>query len=341
LEGRRIIRVIGTGATATVYETVDDDLDRRAALKVLLPSVSNRKVRERFLREAKLAAKVHHAHVVTIYRTGQLRGLPFIEMELLGGVTLEYYLKKFVVCKAGQVVRFARELFDGLAAVHALGITHRDVKPGNVWLAAPSGTVKLLDFGLAHVEDSGNELTKVGTILGTPAYMSPEQARGRPVDFRSDLFSAGIVLYQMATGVLPFVGRRPIDVIAAITAQPHRPAIQLNGAIPAALSDLIDRLLEKDPAKRPASSIAVINAIRGIPTTGTGGSGSTEMKAIVAPQQLVETKDEWKPVTEPIIQLSRYRAHRQTQGGLTALAMILLGVFFGVAGASLCYLRFR
>ena len=175
----------------------------------------------RFLREARATAALQHDHIVTIYHVGEERGVPFLAMPLLRGKTLEDRLTEEPRLTSGEILRIGREAAEGLAEAHGHGLVHRDIKPRNMWLEAPTGRVKLLDFGL--VRSDGDELgvTRTGMILGTPAYMSPEQAGGRKVDHRSDLFSLGCVLYRLATGRPPFAGSDPISTLVAVaSAQP-------------------------------------------------------------------------------------------------------------------------
>src|SRR5262249_3534929 len=154
----------------------------------------------RFLGEARAAARVRSDHVVTIHQVGEDRGIPFLAMEFLHGEPLDAWLKPGRTLSPPELLRLAREMALGLAAAHAQGLIHRDVKPGNIWLESVDSRVKILDFGLARPVVGDVRLTRSGTILGTPAYMAPEQARGEEVDARADLFSLGCVLYHLATG---------------------------------------------------------------------------------------------------------------------------------------------
>ncbi len=260
----RILKVLGAGGMGVVYRAEDPHLQRLVALKVMLPSLAaSASARERFLREARAAARLEHDHVVPVYQVDEDRGVPFLAMPLLRGESLDDRLKRERLLPLAEALRIARETATGLEAARKRGLIHRDIKPANLWLEEETGRVKILDFGLARAAAGDAQLTQEGAILGTPAYMAPEQAGGT-ADHRADLFSLGCVLYRMATGEAPFKGTDTISTLMAVaTEEPRRPR-EVNPALPAALSDLIMRLLAKKPEGRPASAQAVVEAIRAI-----------------------------------------------------------------------------
>jgi hypothetical protein len=259
----RVVRLLGRGGMGEVYLAIDARLNRRLALKVMLPQfAADPAARGRFLREARAAATVTHDHVVTVYEAGELRGAPYIAMQLLRGCPLDEYLRRKGGLTVPQILRVAREAAAGLAAAHAAGLVHRDVKPANLWLEAPHGRVKVLDFGLARPVDADVELTKSGAVIGTPAYMSLEQARGEKVDARADLFSLGAVLYRLCTGRLPFDGPTVMAVLTALGTEDPPPVRELNPAVPPPLADLIHHLLARKPADRPSSAAEVVRRAR-------------------------------------------------------------------------------
>lgn len=178
-----------------VFQAEDSHLQRPVALKVLLPELLNRATdyRQRFLREARATAAINHPHVITIYQVAQDAEVPFFAMELLHGISLDEWMKGQPRIPPSDVLRIGWELASGLAAAHDKGLIHRDIKPSNIWLEGPQRRVKILDFGLARNERDDQHLTQTGTVLGTPSYMSPEQARSDKVDVRSDLFRLGCV----------------------------------------------------------------------------------------------------------------------------------------------------
>jgi len=265
LRSYRIDSKLGAGGMGVVYKAVDSRLDRSAAIKVLGASAFSAEREKRFVQEAKAASSLNHANIVTIYDidTQEIDGkaIHYIAMEYVAGETLDH-----VIGRKGlgvrTAVKYASQIADALAAAHAAGIVHRDLKPSNV-IVTPQGVVKILDFGLAKLNEEGQadafaetvhgdgaSLTEAGTILGTVAYMSPEQADGKRVDARSDIFSFGSVLYEMVTGRRAFSGGSKLSSLSAVLhTEPHPPS-QAVPDIPLELERIITRCLKKDPARR-------------------------------------------------------------------------------------------
>jgi eukaryotic-like serine/threonine-protein kinase len=258
LAGRyRLDEVIGRGGMSTVYRGTDLALDRVVAVKVALdPLVEQSPIYlARFTREAQAAAAIGHPGVVTVYDAGADGPTRFIVMEFVPGRSLADILRDRKPFEPDEAANIAAQVADALSAAHAAGIVHRDVKPGNI-MVEPDDSVKVLDFGIARALDS-NTLTQTATVLGTSAYMSPEQALGQPVDARSDIYSLGCVLYEMLTGEPPFMA----DVSAAVLHQHVRvepkPARERNPAIPPALNDLVIEMLAKQAKDRPQTAAEV------------------------------------------------------------------------------------
>jgi eukaryotic-like serine/threonine-protein kinase len=263
LAGRyRLDEVIGRGGMSTVYRGIDLELDRVVAVKVALdPLVEQSPIYlARFTREAHAAAAIGHPGVVTVYDAGADGPTRFIVMEFVPGRSLADILRDEHPLEPYRAANIAAQVADALSAAHAAGIVHRDVKPGNI-MVTPDGSVKVLDFGIARALDS-HTLTQTATVLGTSAYMSPEQAMGQPVDARSDIYSLGCVLYEMLTGEPPFIA----DVSAAVLHQHVRvepkPARERNAAIPPALNDLVMQMLAKSPGDRPQTAAEVRDRLR-------------------------------------------------------------------------------
>jgi urea transport system substrate-binding protein len=261
----RVLAVLGQGGMGAVFQAEDVQLHRMVALKVILPEFARNPVaRERFLSEARAAAAVKNDHVVTIYQIGQDRDVLFLAMELLHGESLEARLDRDEPLTWREAVRIARETAAGLAAAHERGLIHRDIKPSNIFLEAPLGRVKVLDFGLARATGSHKGLTQTGKVVGTPEFMSPEQARGEDLDPRSDLFSLGSVLYTACTREKPFEGASVMAILTALAVKDPRPIADLNPDVPTALAGLVTQLLDKERENRPASAVDVQKALAAI-----------------------------------------------------------------------------
>lgn len=258
----RILRILGEGGMGIVLCAEDTQLKRSVALKVIKAEYNReQETRQRFLREARAMAQVKSDHVVTIYQVGQDNEACFIAMELLEGEPLNSLLDRETKLTMSETVRIGREVAHALAAAHAKGLIHRDIKPENVWLEAPVGRAKLLDFGLARAHTANVKLTSSGIIIGTPAYMAPEQARAEPLDERSDLFSLGSLLYELSTGLPPFAGESVTAILIALISDDPVPPSQHNPLVPPELDELILHLLAKKREDRPSSALAVIKRL--------------------------------------------------------------------------------
>jgi serine/threonine protein kinase len=276
----RILRLLGEGGMGSVLLAEDPVAARRVALKVMKPDLACRPAaRARFSREARAAAKLHHDNVVPVYHVDDFKGMPFIEMPLLRGETLEDRLRRQPRPPLALTVQVGREVAEGLAAALAQGLIHRDVKPANIWLEEMPrpGLVRarVLDFGLARELESGEHLTESGAVLGTPAYMAPEQAEGKPVRPAGDVFSLGAVLYRMATGKHPFEGPTLPALLRCVAEKDPPPPHEVCPDVPRPLSELIRRMLAKDAARRPASARAVADALKDIAVTDRDNLGTT------------------------------------------------------------------
>ena len=264
----KIVGLLGTGGMGSVYEAEDSDLGRRVAIKVLSADLKNEAAMlERFKREARAASALNHPGICTVFAIEQHDGQPFIVMELIKGSTLAEKMGRQPF-EIGPLLDLGIQIADALESAHSKGIAHRDLKPANLMIN-DRGQVKILDFGLAKVEaafaqkgeDSSLDtaigagpLTMTGTVMGTVHYMSPEQARGQLTDARTDIFSLGAVLYQMATGALPFQGDTQAVIFDAILNRDPLPLSQVNPAQPPELGRIIGRALEKDRAMRYQSA---------------------------------------------------------------------------------------
>jgi serine/threonine protein kinase len=253
-----ILSPLGAGGMGAVYTARDTRLQREVAIKVLpAQHMGDPARRQRFLREAQAVSALNHPNIVTLHDVGESDGIDYLVMERVSGRTLDQTIPRGGL-RLAETLRLAMQIADALGKAHAAGILHRDLKPANV-MVTEDGTAKLLDFGLAKLVEhgeaepgggDGSTDSAVGTIVGTVAYMSPEQAQGKTLDARSDIFSFGAVLYEMTTGRRAFQGDSTPAVLAAVIAQEPRPPRELHGDIPRDLERVIQRCLRKDPARR-------------------------------------------------------------------------------------------
>jgi serine/threonine protein kinase/Tol biopolymer transport system component len=263
LGGYQILGLLGAGGMGEVYRAHDPRLNRVVAIKVIAEAFTHSPTfRERFRREARILASLSHPNIATVYSVEEDDRLLALTMELVEGQSLSELMRPGGMA-VDRLLKIAIQIADAIATAHERGITHRDLKPANV-LVASEGRVKVLDFGLAKLAQSSHsdvetalpvsELTKEGHIVGTPMYMSPEQAEGKPVDFRSDIFSFGIILYEMATGVVPFKGESVLSILTAIVRDNPASPVEINPRVPREISRIIRRCLAKDPEDRYQSA---------------------------------------------------------------------------------------
>jgi serine/threonine-protein kinase len=249
-----LTHLVARGGMAQVYRAIDLQLDRPVALKVLFPELSvDKTFVERFRREAQAAANLSHPNIVPVFDWGEDDGVYFIVMEYIDGRSLSAVLRDPQKLPANQIAQIGAGVAAALAFAHRHGVIHRDVKPGNI-LITPDGEVKVTDFGIARAVNTEESLTQTGAVMGTAAYFSPEQAEGKTVDARSDIYSLGVVLYEMAVGRPPFTGDSPVAVASKhVRDQPTLPRVA-NSACPAALEAVIMKAMAKDPASRYGSA---------------------------------------------------------------------------------------
>ncbi|MBI5266980.1 MAG: protein kinase, partial [candidate division Zixibacteria bacterium] len=267
---------LGSGGMGDVYAALDPDLDRLIAIKVLPPIyTSNPEFKARLMREAKAAARLHHPNIVTVYEVGELGGTAYIALELVDGVTLKDKLKD-TPPELAQVLDWTCQIGEGLSEAHTAGVIHRDIKPSNI-LLDKKGRIRILDFGLAKASDA-DQLTQAGSTLGTAGYMAPEQVRGETVNYRADIFSLGVVLYELLTGKSPFVRDNAPATMYAIVHSDPAPLNTCRPGIPSLLQMVVDRALAKSEDARYQSVADMIKDLRKVQTDLTGGpvgSGQT------------------------------------------------------------------
>ncbi len=253
---------IGAGGMGVVWKGTDPDLQRAVAIKVLGSHLRHSETaRRRFQREARAAAAISHPNVLTIHAVEEHDHAPFLVMEYVSGQSLKEYVTEKGKLTHFEVFQLSAQIAQGLAAAHAQGVIHRDVKPGNVMLHEGGTRVRLTDFGLARITFDNSELTSHGQYVGTPAYMPPEQLRGGKVDARADLFSLGCVIYYMLVGYSPFQGRTQGETIHKILGDEAKTLLEIDPSIPPFLSDLVSRLLKQDPDLRYQSAFEVADVL--------------------------------------------------------------------------------
>ena len=266
----RIEALLGTGAMGEVYRAHDPAIDRLVAIKVVRPELvagsGGAQLLERFRREARAAGRRFHPNIVAIWDFGDDNGTPFLVMELVEGQSLDQLIKSSGPLAQDRSVAIITQVLSALGFAHASGIVHRDIKPSNI-MVLPGDQVKVADFGIARLETS--EFTIVGDLLGTPAYMAPEQLSGGPIDPRTDLFATGVILFEMLTAVKPFRGKSITEIISFMEKRGPEDIRALNPAVPEAMKRVIAKSVAFDPAQRYADaavfSKAVADAMPGQP----------------------------------------------------------------------------
>jgi len=269
----QLIHEIGKGAMGVVYRARDPMINREVALKVI-PLAAEfegdelEDARAKFFREAEMAGRLSHPHIVTIYDAGEHDGTAYIAMELLRGQHLVEYTAAARLLPPAIAIELVARLAGALHYAHQQSVVHRDIKPANIMFDAPSGELKITDFGIARLTDAGR--TRTGVVLGTPSFMSPEQLQGRAVTGSSDLFSLGVTLFQLLTGQLPFRGDSMPALMLKIAQEPHPRIRSVRPDLPVGLDELFERVLAKVPAARIASGAALAQALRDVNTPVRG-----------------------------------------------------------------------
>src|SRR5213082_2237245 len=272
----KIMRKLGSGGMANVYLAEDQELGRRVAIKILNDRhAGDEQFIERFRREAKNAAALSHPNIVSIYDRGEAEGTYYIAMEYLDGRSLKELIVSRGPAPVNVPIDYVRQILAALRFAHRHGIVHRDIKPHNVLVDA-EGRLKVTDFGIARA--GASQMTEAGSIIGTAQYLSPEQAKGAPVDQTSDLYSIGVVLYELLTGVVPFTGDTPVEIAMKHLSSPPEPPSAKRADVPRDLDLVVMRALAKDPSERYQSAEEMDADLRRI-ARGAAVSPATEEAA--------------------------------------------------------------
>lgn len=311
-------RLIGRGGMGIVVAAIDHRLQREVAIKLMRPErARSEQARQMFLTEARAMAALRHDNIIPVYEVGEVRQVPFLAMELLKGETIDSLLNRGFAFSDQQIAKLGFQVAAGLHAAHREGIIHRDIKPGNIFLELPRGRVKVLDFGLARsakVSEVADSL-----LVGTPGYLSPEQARDDKIDVRSDLFSLGVVLYRMATGKLPWQAGDLAEMLVKLLTESPTPLQQIRPDLPGELTDIVDRCLKSRPSERPATAAEVGRALKQT-HRALSASNNSDIQIVVPETSIVETMKERK--RPPIGR--RSGNHFMLHAALAGSAMLLL-----------------
>lgn len=295
-----VVRVLGKGAMGVVYEGRDPNLDRQVAIKTIrvqsLTSEAAQEYEGRFRTEARSAARLNHANIVSVFDSGQDGDTAYLVMEFIEGDDLKHHLENGARFSARASIIMVHDLLMALDHAHRQNVVHRDIKPANM-LIERSGRVKLTDFGVARIQEPDEtHLTQVGGAVGTPKYMSPEQAKGLRGDSRSDVFSAGVVLYELLTGVLPFDGENQFAVIHKIVGHDPAPPSSLNLEVPSAMDEVMARAMAKNPDERYATAREFGLALRGVAQQMGAATGNPDADVAAELSQMLADRP---PVASP------------------------------------------
>ncbi len=326
LAGRyRLVKSLGRGGFSEVWQAEDSVLGRAVAVKVFTAPAGQPDLVARFHREARIVAGLRHPNVVVVFDAGVDQDVPYVVMELLAGPSLDGLLAMRGPLPVGLALGYAEQAAAGLAAAHAAGVVHRDIKPGNLVLDS-DGTLKVVDFGIASLAGASTSLTATGVTFGTPAYLSPEQAAGRPAEPRSDLYSLGCVLYALLTGDPPFTGGHPVATAAQHLNATAPPAGERRPGLPPVIDQLLASLLAKNPEDRPPDAATVGGWLAQV-RRGLGPASPAPAPALTIPIPVAGPESSVPPHRP-----SRRRRWPLAMAGVAAIAVLLATLALTHAG---------
>ncbi len=341
LANYKVIDKLGSGGMATVFKAHELSLNRMVALKVLSPQLSeDTGFIKRFQREAQAAAKLNHPNIVQVYAIGSDQGVHFFAMEYVKGQSLAEIKKEKGKLPPARAASIIRQVSEALAEAHGAGLVHRDIKPSNIMIDA-NGKPKVTDFGIAFVSEAKTKLTRDGSIIGTPEYLSPEQCEGKTVDGRSDLYSLGVTLYELLSGKTPYEADTPVSMLMKIVKGEFQPLGEVNPDVPQPLLDIVEKMMKTDPDERYGSMTEVADLLKqyGQPQTGNLSAPSAAAAVpgpVTGPETLAEEADTPTQTVEPVEAVEAVEQHYEPAkkkgplvGLMIALTVVLLmgGIF--------------
>jgi serine/threonine-protein kinase len=278
LSNYKILDKLGKGGMATVYKAHELSLNRVVALKVLSPRLSeDTEFIKRFQREAQAAAKLNHSNIVQIYAIGEEKGIHYFAMEYIKGKTLAQIKNEEGILTAARAIPIIRQVAEALGEAHKVGLVHRDIKPSNIMIDA-SGRAKVTDFGIAFVAEAKTKLTREGSIIGTPEYLSPEQCEGKPLDGRSDIYSLGVTLYEMLSGKTPYEADTPVSMLMKIVQGNFLPLDQVNPNVPLPVQKMVEKMMQTDTQKRYTNVDELLESLQEVEKEITLSEGKAALK---------------------------------------------------------------
>jgi serine/threonine protein kinase len=333
LNNYKIVSPLGRGGMATVYKAHEKSLNRMVALKVLSTQLSeDKEYIKRFQREAQAAAQLNHPNIVQIFSIGEDKGIHYFAMEYIKGESLAEVKKDTGVMHPEKAVTLIKQVADALADAHRAGLVHRDIKPSNIMIDS-LGRAKVTDFGIAYVSSAQTKLTREGSIIGTPEYLSPEQCEGKTVDQRSDIYSLGVTLYELLTGRTPYEADTPVSMLMKIVRGNFPPICEVNANLPNPLCDIIEKMMITNPDERYASMKEVLDdlntlqlddpiqpvaAVAKVPGTVVVDTGQVAQQATEQPEEQL--------VAEPVV--TSHKNNRWAAFVVAAVIVLLMGGAF-------------
>ena len=332
LSNYKILGKLGKGGMATVYKAHELSLNRVVALKVLSPRLSeDTEFIKRFQREAQAAAKLNHPNIVQIYAIGEEKGIHYFAMEYIKGKTLAHIKKEEGTLTAARAIPIIKQVAEALGEAHKVGLVHRDIKPSNIMMDA-SGRAKVTDFGIAYVAEAKTKLTREGSIIGTPEYLSPEQCEGKPLDGRSDIYSLGVTLYEMLSGKTPYEADTPVSMLMKIVQGNFLPLHQVNPNVPLPVRKLVEKMMQTDTQKRYANVDELLESLREVEKA----IALSESKA-AGKETVSRIEPEPVGVRQPVEQHFQEQEKRSNLWPAVAVALIIVLLLGGAFAAKVFY----